>query len=165
LARKGHLCGSKHDCPKDCQNKGYCIIESFVRNEEDEAEYQTMSGERIVYKITKFQKIDHIKCKIEIPINEFSHPDPDKHSCQSENHKCGFQCKQCEYYCTEKYGHIGLHNCIHGNIKNSFFKTNDNVLWNSLDDILKILKLGKKKKYIKYLILKDPPPKIEKIIN
>ena len=32
-------------------------------------------------------------------------------------------------------------------------------LWNSLDDTLENLKLGKKKKYIKYLMIRDPPPK------
>ena len=58
--------------------------------------------------------------------NEFNHLNESKeHSCKNERHKCGFQCKQCEYYCTEKDGHQGLHNCLHGNINNSFFKTTD----------------------------------------
>ena len=126
LAGKGHLCGSPHDCQYKCQNKGYCIIESNVRSEEDIAEYQTLSGEKIVYKITKFQKIDHTQCKIKIQSNEFDHSnESNEHSCKREMHKCGFQCKQCEYYCTEKYGHQDLHNCLHGNIKNSFFQTTD----------------------------------------
>ena len=31
--------------------------------------------------------------------------------------------------------------------------------WNSLDNTLEHLKLGKKRKYIKYLLIRDPPPK------
>ena len=49
-----------------------------------------------------------------------------KHSCKSSFHKCGFQCKQCEYYCIEPFGHTESgdkstesHFCYHGNIKHS----------------------------------------------
>ena len=72
------------------------------------------------------QKTVKAQCKIKIQSNKIDHLNESiKHSCRSEIHKCGFQCKQCEYYCTEGYGHQGLHNCLHGNIKNSFFKTTD----------------------------------------
>ena len=36
-----------------------------------------------------------------------------------------------------------------------------NNLWNSLEDKLKQLKLGQKLKYMKYLLIRDPPPKKE----
>jgi len=122
LVGKSHLCGNTHDCPNKCQENGFCIIESFARSEEDKAHYQSLSGQTIEYKISKLQRKVHANCRIKIQKNEFAHLN---HSCQSERHKCGFQCKQCEYYCTEDYGHNGLHKCIHGNIKNSFFKTSD----------------------------------------
>ncbi len=73
--------------------------------------YQTQSGERIVNKITKFQKIDHIQCKIKIKSNEFDHLNESKeHSYKSVINKYCFQFKQCEYYCTENYTHPDLHN-------------------------------------------------------
>ena len=121
LEKKGHLCGSQHDCPYECQKEGFCEIETFVRQEEEE--YITYYGEKIIYKTIKFQKISKIKCRIKIQSNEFSHIE--EHFCKNEMHKCGFQCRQCEYHCTDKYGHDGLHSCLHGNIKNSFFKTID----------------------------------------
>ena len=59
-------------------------------------------------------------CNIKIPENEFYHSN-DFHICNSKIHKCGFRCFQCECYCTLIVGHPGLHECIHGNIKNSNF--------------------------------------------
>ena len=42
---------------------------------------------------------------------------------------------------------------------------NINDLWDSLENKMEKLKLGEKLKYIKYLIIKDPPPKIEEKKN
>ena len=69
-------------------------------------------------------------------------------------------------------------NKILSHVENNFLKIKDNIkensiyeeiykeegdhLWNSLKQKLKGLKLGEKLKYIKYLIIKDPPPKREK---
>ena len=40
-------------------------------------------------------------------------------------HKCGFQCKQCLYYCIYSINHQGFHYCFHGNIKYSSIHIND----------------------------------------
>ena len=62
------------------------------------------------------------------------------HICEVKEHKCGYQCPQCEYYCTEAWGHSGLHNCFHGNIKNVYISLSDSGL---------IAKIHKdKKKYL-----------------
>ena len=131
-----HLCGSIHPCYRECEEDGWCNIESgSIREELDECQYQTNFGDIINYRIRKYQKREKKKCAEFIPSNEINHEG--KHSCKLEEHKCGFQCKQCEYYCIKEKGHendnniiIGnnnenhiennkLHNCQHGNIKHS----------------------------------------------
>ena len=77
----------------------------------------------IKYKATKSQEIKKNSCCIKIKENESFHSN--SHICEIKAHKCGYQCPQCEYYCTEDYGHFGLHNCFHGNIKNSYISVSD----------------------------------------
>ena len=124
LINKGHLCGRQHACPEECQSKGCCEIESFIKQEEQT--YTSKSGEEIKYYTIKFQEIRKKKCNFKIPINKFSHESL-IHTCESIIHKCGIKCSQCEYCCTEDYGHIGLHNCLHGNIRNSYFSVLNNI--------------------------------------
>ena len=116
LSKKGHICSGQHDCQKLCEINGWCQIEDLIKQEKET--YQTESGEKINYHIKKFQEIKKKNCTTKITINEFPH---ETHSCGGSIHKCGVQCLQCEYYCTKEYGHSGLHNCYHGNIKNSVF--------------------------------------------
>ena len=124
LSGKGHLCGFTHECIENCEENGYCDIESFVKQEEQEdKELTTNLGQTIHYKSVKLQKKIKKKCTEKILPNEFNHSK--KHSCKSSNHKCGFQCKQCEYYCIEPIGHEGSHFCYHGNIKASTIHITD----------------------------------------
>ena len=116
LSIKGHLCSGQHDCQKQCEINGWCQIEDLIKQEE--GTYQTESGEKINYHIKKFQEVKKKNCITKITINVFPH---ETHSCGGSIHKCGIQCPQCEYYCIEEFGHSGLHNCYHGNIKNSVF--------------------------------------------
>jgi hypothetical protein len=122
LSKRGHLCSGQHECQENCGKDGYCEIKSFIK--EEEQTYKSMSGEEIKYHIIKIQEQVKKKCSIKIPINEFSH---NFHSCEAEIHKCGEKCLQCNYCCTESYGHSGLHNCIHGNIINSYFAVSNNI--------------------------------------
>ena len=124
LSKKGHLCGAQHKCSEDCQANGWCYIESYIKPEEQT--YKSRSGEEIKYYAIKYQEIHKNKCKPEIPINEFSHKEK-KHTCGSLIHKCGVKCPQCEYCCTEIYGHFGLHYSLHGNIKNSYFSVSNDI--------------------------------------
>ena len=117
LTRKNHhVCGAQHNCKEKCQLKGCCEIQSFVQLEEKT--YTNNFGETIPYKATKSQEVKKNNCCIKIKENEITHPF--FHICEEKVHKCGYQCPQCDYYCTEDQGHEGLHNCFHGNIKNSY---------------------------------------------
>ena len=120
LSQNGHLCGGQHNCKEDCHINGFCIIEPLVRQEE--RSYRSQSGEDIHYTI-KFQEIRKKKCSIIIQENKFLHEG--LHKCENEIHKCGFQCIQCGYFCIDEYGHNGLHKCLHGSIKDSFFSIYD----------------------------------------
>ena len=117
LTKKKHLCGGQHNCQEKCQIDGFCVIENYIK--EEERFIENMSGEKIQCKIIKFQEKYKKQCIEKIPINEFNHSG--NHHCGKDViHKCGYQCIQCEYYCSEPKGHNGLHNCVHGNIKNSY---------------------------------------------
>ena len=119
--KKTHLCGAQHNCKNECEENGWCQIQSFVQLEEKI--YKNVYGEMIKYKATKSQEIKKNSCCIKIKENESFHSN--SHICEIKAHKCGYQCPQCEYYCTEDYGHFGLHNCFHGNIKNSYISVSD----------------------------------------
>ena len=63
---------------------------------------------------------------MDIPPNEIMHKGI--HTCKSQQHQCGFQCKQCEYYCIKEYGHDkdNLNRII-----NNKDKSNDNNISNN----------------------------------
>ena len=109
-----HLCGRKHPCNHLCEESGYCQISIAVKLEE------TRSGSNIFYE--KVQSVSAIKNRC----NKF-YNHSGIHSCGAYAHKCGFRCKQCDYYCCESYGHNGLHKCLHGKIKNlpAYFSDGD----------------------------------------
>ena len=116
LSEKNHLCGNEHNCNEDCKEGGWCEIESnIVQN--NILTYVSSLGENIEYKFLKFKEKQRKKCNINIPENEMEHESI--HSCKSKEHKCGYPCIQCNSFCTLKYEHRGLHQCIHGNIVNS----------------------------------------------
>ena len=119
--KKIHLCGNQHDCKEKCKADGWCIIEPFVQMEEKI--YKNRQGEQINYKVKKTQEKYRNNCNEKIKENQSFHRD--KHICKVIEHKCGYQCPQCEFYCTEAFGHLGLHNCFHGNIKNSYITVSD----------------------------------------
>ena len=73
---------------------------------------------------------------VKIPPNEFSHIGKN-HTCKYFKHFCGFQCKQCNYYCEKLYGHKDLHKCFHGNIRHSSIFINDYTNKNSVANINK----------------------------
>ena len=118
---KQHICGSQHNCKEECQEKGWCQIISYVQVEQNL--YESITGEWIKYEAKKSQDLKKNKCIIKIEENEFDHENG--HKCGEGAHKCGYQCLQCEHHCTEDKGHKGLHNCFHGNIKNSCITISD----------------------------------------
>ena len=124
-----HLCGGQHDCPEKCEI-GCCEIINYVKQEEQT--YKSKSGEEIKNRYIKFQEINKKQCIIKIPKNKCNHESSNhanglSHTCGSSSHKCGIKCQQCEYCCTEPIGHSGLHNSLHGNIKNSNFSVINNI--------------------------------------
>ena len=137
LSYKGHLCGSYHQCKKECEEGGCCEIKSFVEKEEqNDSQYTTNLREIINYKSIKSQKTARKKCMVKIPPNEFSHIGKN-HTYKYFKHFCGFQCKQCNYYCDKLYGHKNLHKCFHGNIRHSSIFINDYTNKNSVANINK----------------------------
>ena len=52
-------------------------------------------------------------------------------------------------------------NVTEDKVYSQVYKDDVDNIWNSLDERLKELKLGEKVKFIKYLIMRDPPPDIE----
>ena len=69
------------------------------------------------------QKVKKKKCNIKIDVGKKNHDD--SHKCQTEIHKCGFKCLQCNRLCELVSGHDSLHYCFHGHIKNSFIQTEE----------------------------------------
>ena len=119
----GHLCGISHNCSNDCEEEGWCHIDSNLKTVEET--YSTEFGEVIKYQKIKEQNAKKDKCQIQIPPNKKSH-EPIKCSCK-KSHNCNFQCIQCMYYCTEIYGHSSNHKCDHGNIINSLIYISDSA--------------------------------------
>ena len=118
MYRKGHLCGKIHKCSKTCNRRGFCIIEPF---KEIPNTYNSSTGESIGFNTAQILEPKPYACVIDIPENEYNHPNEDDHRCNITVHRCGFKCKQCNNYCTENLFHSGLHNCYHANIVNSKF--------------------------------------------
>ena len=127
MFRRGHLCGKTHSCKENCNQKGFCSI-----NEKSvitiPKEFRDNSSVNIPYDEVQVTPPSRNKCTIKIPANEYEHPNRDNHHCGLDisSHKCGQKCKQCCNYCFLDISHSGLHECIHGNIKNSKFSIEGN---------------------------------------
>ena len=119
MFNKGHLCGRIHKCKGECNLKGYCNIEPSV----GEPTLYESNHQQIEYENIFIKEPNHLNCIIEIPPNEFYHPNQNNHKCRNnpQIHKCGYKCKQCNNYCKDNIFHTGLHYCSHANIVNSKF--------------------------------------------
>ena len=107
-----HLCHySQHACNEMCEEHGFCAI--FIQTEKKERMKENKTKEYEMIRIPIGRKN---KCQKLIPFGELKHSG--NHSCGLDNHYCGFKCNQCEFYCILPYGHLDLHNCHHGNIRN-----------------------------------------------
>ena len=123
IYRKGHLCGKIHKCSHNCNQKGFCIIEPF---KEIPKTYNSSIGKSIGFNAAQILEPTPFPCTIDIPENEYEHPNNNIHQCNIKVHRCGFKCKQCNNYCTEDIFHSGLHKCYHANIINSKFTIEGN---------------------------------------
>ena len=79
------------------------------------------------------QEIIKKKCIKKIPVGKIEHDG--EHECQTEVHKCGFICRQCERLCELDYGHNDQHYCLHGHIKNSLIQIGKKTIQEYLNDI------------------------------
>ena len=119
-----HLCNKEHECNKDCEQEGCCVIETNNYIKKIKKTYQLKSKQKIEYEEENKQISTRKKCILKIPRGEIEHKNK-IHKCDEKKHKCGFKCKQCDGLCQLDYGHTDLHYCIHGNIKNSLIQTEE----------------------------------------
>ena len=119
-----HLCKKEHDCQEKCNQNGYCEINTNIEFRQIKQFRLQSTNQYIEYEEESEQNIIKKKCNTKIPIGKKYHDN--SHKCQTEIHKCGFKCLQCNRLCELEYGHNSLHYCLHGHIKNSLIQTEEN---------------------------------------
>ena len=122
-----HLCNKEHYCNKECNQKGYCEINTGrnINIRKSQITINLKSNENILYIEETEQNKKRKKCILKIPIGHISHGN--EHKCQNDKHKCGEICKQCNRLCELEEGHKNSHYCIHGQIINSSIKTEESI--------------------------------------
>lgn len=119
-----HLCGQTHNCNHSCEHNGICEVivnRVFVKTES----IKTHDNKTLEYKQYSEQNGNKRRCYKEIPADKITHDGP--HTCIEEEkekegkeyHSCGTKCGLCDYFCILPFGHDGLHDCKHGNMKNT----------------------------------------------
>lgn len=118
LTGDSHLCGNTHTCPDKCEAEGKCeIVTEIVKLK------TTYWGVRSNFEYELSQQSGRKKdCCIPIPSGMKSHPGPHSHTTNPDFfHFCEVQCPNCGYFCTRRFGHDGLHETTHGNMKKVSF--------------------------------------------
>ena len=101
------------------------VIEKCAIRDYETQSFPTLKSE-IEYFEENEQEIIKKKCIKKIPVGKIEHDG--EHECQTEVHKCGFICRQCERLCELDYGHNDQHYCLHGQIKNCRIQTEEDKL-------------------------------------
>jgi hypothetical protein len=118
-----HLCGKAHMCREMCASQGVCEIRTELTREK-----RVFTGKRaeFEYDLVMQQKNEKLPCTIEIPTGEMDHAGPHIHSeTAGLIHQCGEPCPSCGYFCTLEHGHDGMHDTPHGNMRNTYFVSNE----------------------------------------
>ena len=123
---KNHLCNKEHNCQQKCNKNGCCEIVSKINIKRKRIYQLKSNNEKIEYFEKNEQEIIKKKCIKKIPVGKIIHDG--EHECQTEVHKCGFICRQCERLCELDYGHNDEHYCLHGQIKNCRIQTEEDKL-------------------------------------
>ena len=135
-----HMCSKAHDCQILCEEDGICCIEvsqsvkiekfSGIRGS-FQYTYQNMNGSRkkCVARLEPGQKThsSHHSCIKDAHVDMEKEQSSISHN-EQVVHFCDSRCPCCSYFCTKPYGHMGLHTTSHGNMRNTFFLSdNKNV--------------------------------------
>ncbi|KAL2635735.1 hypothetical protein R1flu_007214 [Riccia fluitans] len=114
-----HYCGLSHPCLEKCEAHGNCAVQQdLIRTT---ATFTSKYGSFEYEHVAEQSGVRKSCCK-EIPPFQTEHEGPHSHSLK-ENivHFCDIKCPACGYFCTEPIGHAGLHNTVHGNMRNTTF--------------------------------------------
>ncbi|KAH7438563.1 hypothetical protein KP509_04G020600 [Ceratopteris richardii] len=114
-----HFCSSEHLCDAKCEARGVCnVVTELVK------QTKVFHGKRgdFEYDFVSEQSEFRKGCCVMIPAFTSKHSGPHLHSLNTNViHYCDVRCPNCEYYCQLPFGHAGLHDTQHGNMKKSRF--------------------------------------------
>ncbi|KAH7290546.1 hypothetical protein KP509_30G053200 [Ceratopteris richardii] len=114
-----HFCSSEHPCTAKCEAPGVCnVVTELVK------QTKVFHGKRgdFEYDFVSEQSEFRKGCCIMIPPFTYKHSGPHVHSLKTNViHYCDVRCPNCEYYCQLPFGHVGLHNTAHGNMRKTQF--------------------------------------------
>jgi uncharacterized protein YegL len=114
-----HLCGNEHVCPDKCQVSGICEI--FTELVRQTRQFQGRRGS-FEYEHVSEQNGLRKDCCVPVPAFKRSHEGPHVHTTNEDAiHYCETRCHSCGYFCQLPIDHPGLHNTVHGNMRNVKF--------------------------------------------
>lgn len=125
LTSDEHLYGEKHGCPKECEADGICkILTELVRHT------RSFQGRRGSFEYIHLSEQNGKKknCCIDIPPFKTSHDGVHIHTQNPDVvHHCNARCQACRHFCPKPIDHTGLHNIVHGNMRNVIFASNQEI--------------------------------------
>lgn len=127
-----HMCAQKHPCQVMCDEDGICCINVFQKQATKTCAAQS---DPLLY---QYQEMHGSRKKCAVVLDPGHQTHQGRHSClpesndtsdagESDNvfHYCEARCPCCSYYCTKTFGHCGLHKASHGNMRNTYFVSDE----------------------------------------
>eukprot|EP00438_Fugacium_kawagutii_P020946 Skav211837 [mRNA] locus=scaffold305:669633:690103:- [translate_table: standard] len=122
----GCMCDQPHQCPHECEAPGICEIysELVVKKQKFSGKHDTFDYDAIE---TEQNGVRKGCCKV-VPPKSRQHEGGHIHS-STENlvHYCDVKCPTCGYYCTLPWEHSGEHDTRHGNMRRTYFVSDEDV--------------------------------------
>ena len=122
----GCMCDHPHQCPHECQAPGICEIysELVVKKQKFSGKHDAFDYDAIE---TEQNGVRKGCCKV-VPPKSRQHEGEHIHS-STENlvHYCDVKCPTCGYYCTLPWEHSGEHDTRHGNMRRTYFVSDEDV--------------------------------------
>ncbi|OQS00824.1 hypothetical protein ACHHYP_02402 [Achlya hypogyna] len=117
-----HFCDKKHACQADCTAPGICDIK--VKLEVTPTEFVNAEGSftYMHHAMNSLRK----KCAVEFHAGCVDHKGIEH--CCNDVHTCDARCPCCGYYCTKLFQHAGVHTTTHGNMTETTFVMDIDVL-------------------------------------
>ena len=120
-----HFCEKDHPCNQYCKSPGICQVK--VEMVKDKVQEKTFVGKRstFTYQAAREANGEREKCCIRIPQGQMEHKGNHVHTTDSSKiHSCDVKCPSCGYFCELEYSHAGNHKTSHGNMRHTFFVSN-----------------------------------------